>query len=74
MFSLSETDITPRDPRWIGAWWLGFLIFGVISIFPALPLFCFPQRYKPKDKDDMPKTRTLTLGQHVKGWLTEYKL
>ena len=52
MFSLSETDITPRDPR----------------------CFLFQKRYKPKDKDDMSKTRTLTLGQHAKGWFTEYKL
>ena len=40
----------------------------------AIACFLFQKRYKPKDKDDMSKTRTLPLGQHVKGWFTEYKL
>nr|XP_033813650.1 solute carrier organic anion transporter family member 1B3-like [Geotrypetes seraphini] len=32
--------ITPQDSRWVGAWWLGFLISGIVSLFSAIP-FCF---------------------------------
>jgi len=70
VFYLSETDITPRDPRWIGAWWLGFLIFGIISILLALHLFCFPKHYKKKEKEDKSTTRKITLIEHIKGWYT----
>ncbi|XGW02762.1 hypothetical protein V3C99_014635, partial [Haemonchus contortus] len=34
--------LTPLDPMWIGCWWLGFLIFGVLLFFPSLILFLFP--------------------------------
>ncbi|KAK6014852.1 hypothetical protein OSTOST_19755 [Ostertagia ostertagi] len=27
---------------WIGCWWLGFVIFGVVLFFPSLALFLFP--------------------------------
>ncbi|XP_030920275.1 solute carrier organic anion transporter family member 1C1-like [Geospiza fortis] len=39
MFGWSIT-ITPQDSRWVGAWWLGFLIGGVLSFLSAIP-FCF---------------------------------
>ncbi|CAB3400976.1 unnamed protein product [Caenorhabditis bovis] len=39
-----------NDPRWIGAWWLGFLVCGVFSLFTALPLTMFPQKLKDTDK------------------------
>uniref|UniRef100_A0A914Q176 Solute carrier organic anion transporter family member n=1 Tax=Panagrolaimus davidi TaxID=227884 RepID=A0A914Q176_9BILA len=37
--------LTPVDPEWIGRWWLGFLLIGLILFFPSLLLFFFP---KPK--------------------------
>ena len=40
----------------------------------AIACFLFQKRYKPKDNDDMSKTRTLTLGQHVKGWFTHCRV
>ncbi|NWV80827.1 SO1C1 protein, partial [Dasyornis broadbenti] len=33
-------SITPQDSRWVGAWWLGFLIAGAASFLSAIP-FCF---------------------------------
>jgi hypothetical protein len=43
--------MSPRDPRWIGAWWLGFVVFGIISIFLAAPLPFFPKQMKMSKKD-----------------------
>ena len=34
--------LTANDPAWIGAWWLGFLIIGIILIFPSFAVFFFP--------------------------------
>ncbi|XP_058046421.1 solute carrier organic anion transporter family member 1C1 [Ahaetulla prasina] len=35
--------ITPKDPRWVGAWWLGYLIAGLVSIFAAIPFWFLPK-------------------------------
>ncbi|XP_046852310.1 solute carrier organic anion transporter family member 4C1-like [Xenia sp. Carnegie-2017] len=35
--------MTPRDPRWIGAWWLGFLVFGVLTMLLSILMFGFPR-------------------------------
>ncbi|XP_025100117.1 solute carrier organic anion transporter family member 2A1-like [Pomacea canaliculata] len=46
--TLEDTGLSPLDPRWIGAWWLGFLVFGITSIVTALPLVFFPRRLRPQ--------------------------
>uniref|UniRef100_A0A0N4ZG73 Solute carrier organic anion transporter family member n=1 Tax=Parastrongyloides trichosuri TaxID=131310 RepID=A0A0N4ZG73_PARTI len=46
-----------NDPRWIGAWWLSFLITAVASVITAIPLFGYPtelpgaKRYRMQDID-----------------------
>jgi hypothetical protein len=35
-------NLTPKDPRWIGAWWLGFLVFGLLFFLLAITLSGFP--------------------------------
>ncbi|NXA10918.1 SO1C1 protein, partial [Sapayoa aenigma] len=37
---LGSVTITPQDSRWVGAWWLGFLIAGTTNFLSAIP-FCF---------------------------------
>ncbi|XP_067666199.1 solute carrier organic anion transporter family member 2A1-like [Haliotis asinina] len=44
--TLGDTDLYPRHPRWIGAWWLGYLVFGAAAIIMSFPLFFFPRRLK----------------------------
>ncbi|XP_071400300.1 solute carrier organic anion transporter family member 3A1 isoform X1 [Centroberyx affinis] len=45
----SKLGITPDDPRWIGAWWAGFLLCGALLFFSALLMFGFPQSLAPRE-------------------------
>ncbi|VDI50018.1 solute carrier organic anion transporter family, member 3A [Mytilus galloprovincialis] len=69
--TLEDVTITTRDPRWIGAWWLGFLIFGIISIVISLPLFCFPKHFQSNKEviKTEPKENVKFLS-HMKGFIS----
>ncbi|CAG2104452.1 unnamed protein product [Medioppia subpectinata] len=41
-----------RDPRYVGAWWIGFALLGVLIFIFALPLFMFPKKFAKKHPDD----------------------
>ncbi|NXY21978.1 SO1C1 protein, partial [Atrichornis clamosus] len=48
--------ITPQDSRWVGAWWLGFLIGGATNFLSAIP-FCFlPKSLKKPERANKDKT------------------
>lgn len=36
--------ITSHDPRWIGAWWIGMLVLGVLCTLTAFLISLFPKR------------------------------
>jgi len=40
---VTNLDITPESPMWVGAWWIGFLISGILAIIIAIPLIGFPK-------------------------------
>ena len=40
--------MSPLDPRWVGAWWLGFLVFGLLGLLSSIPTAFFPRRLKPQ--------------------------
>ncbi|XP_061637416.1 solute carrier organic anion transporter family member 1C1 isoform X1 [Phyllopteryx taeniolatus] len=40
---LETITITPADSRWVGAWWLGYLIAGVITLLSAIPFWFLPR-------------------------------
>ncbi|XP_039912221.1 solute carrier organic anion transporter family member 2B1 isoform X2 [Hirundo rustica] len=44
----AEVPLTNKDPRWVGAWWLGFLVAASLVALSALPYFFFP-REMPKE-------------------------
>ncbi|XP_049991361.1 solute carrier organic anion transporter family member 1C1 isoform X2 [Alexandromys fortis] len=41
--NLEHITITPKDPQWVGAWWLGYLIAGLLSLLAAVPFWCLPK-------------------------------
>ncbi|PWA18956.1 hypothetical protein CCH79_00004810 [Gambusia affinis] len=47
----SKLDITPDDPRWIGAWWGGFLLCSALLFLSSLFMFGFPQALDEQDMD-----------------------
>ncbi|XP_055995112.1 solute carrier organic anion transporter family member 4C1 [Sorex fumeus] len=36
-------DITEDDPRWLGAWWIGFLLVWLFAWSLIIPFSCFPK-------------------------------
>ncbi|KAL3061319.1 solute carrier organic anion transporter family member 1C1-like isoform X1 [Trematomus bernacchii] len=50
---LETLTITPSDARWVGAWWLGYLIAGIITLMSAVPFWFLPKSLPmPVDKHD----------------------
>ncbi|XP_051817350.1 solute carrier organic anion transporter family member 1B3-like [Antechinus flavipes] len=49
---LSTISIKPTDSRWVGAWWLGFIIAGILTILSGVPFFFIPQ-FQKKSKMEM---------------------
>ncbi|XP_071107743.1 solute carrier organic anion transporter family member 3A1-like [Haliotis cracherodii] len=56
---LSESQLDGRNPLWIGAWWLGYLIFGCAAILVAVPLGCFPKHIKEPKVQAIETTKSL---------------
>ncbi|XP_051011496.1 solute carrier organic anion transporter family member 1A5-like [Acomys russatus] len=50
--------ITPADTRWVGAWWMGFLICAGVNILTSVPFFFLPKTL-PKEgiKDNVDETK-----------------
>lgn len=41
-------DIFPGHPKWIGAWWAGFILLGVLLLVVSIPFFLFPKSLRQK--------------------------
>ncbi|CAI9740174.1 solute carrier organic anion transporter family member 2A1-like [Octopus vulgaris] len=59
---LDGKGMTPSDPNWIGAWWIGFLFIAAITILFGFPLMFYPREI-PKQKQ--PKSRPGNLDSAV---------
>ena len=38
----ADVDMSQKDPRWVGAWWLGFMIIGAAMLLWTVPVVLFP--------------------------------
>uniref|UniRef100_A0A1I7VEZ7 Solute carrier organic anion transporter family member n=1 Tax=Loa loa TaxID=7209 RepID=A0A1I7VEZ7_LOALO len=45
------SSATINSDEWIGAWWLGFIIFGLLYLTGAIPLLCFPKKLLQYDSN-----------------------
>ncbi|XP_029995169.1 solute carrier organic anion transporter family member 4A1 [Sphaeramia orbicularis] len=37
-------DMTPENPLWVGAWWIGFLAGGAAALIVAFPILGYPRQ------------------------------
>ena len=38
-----HTSLDTSDPAWVGAWWMSFLLVGILSLLAAVPFLMFPR-------------------------------
>lgn len=55
-----EVQLTNKDPRWVGAWWLGFLVAASLVAVSAVPYFFFP-REMPKEVGEVLRVALVAL-------------
>uniref|UniRef100_A0A914V7A4 Uncharacterized protein n=1 Tax=Plectus sambesii TaxID=2011161 RepID=A0A914V7A4_9BILA len=36
-------NIDESDPKWVGAWWIGFLIASILAMIAVFPILSFPK-------------------------------
>ncbi|XP_075066912.1 solute carrier organic anion transporter family member 1C1-like [Mixophyes fleayi] len=46
---LDSVTITPEDEQWVGTWWLGYLVAGVISLLATIPFWFLPKEQPKPD-------------------------
>lgn len=57
VFVPDEVDLDRGDLRWVGAWWLGFLVASCLLFVAALPYFFFPRGMAPEVRRTLPARR-----------------
>ncbi|KAL6098258.1 slco2b1 [Pungitius sinensis] len=50
--SEAQIELNHKDLRWVGAWWLGFLVASGLLFLAALPYLFFPSSMPKEDGED----------------------
>ncbi|XP_013874318.1 solute carrier organic anion transporter family, member 1D1 [Austrofundulus limnaeus] len=57
---LDSISITYKDSRWVGAWWLGFILSGTVILLSSIPFFFLPKSL-PKQGQENSKNKNTEL-------------
>ncbi|XP_046730375.1 solute carrier organic anion transporter family member 1C1-like [Silurus meridionalis] len=52
----ATVTITSKDARWVGAWWLGFLVSSVLMLLAGIPFCFFPRSLRTEHHRDQKPT------------------
>ncbi|XP_038143154.1 solute carrier organic anion transporter family member 1C1-like isoform X1 [Cyprinodon tularosa] len=69
---LDSITITYKDSRWVGAWWLGFIVTGTVILLSSIPFFFLPKSLpKQAVKNKKNKSTELTAGSEQDTFLPD---
>ncbi|XP_077990594.1 solute carrier organic anion transporter family member 5A1-like [Glandiceps talaboti] len=74
---LDEIPIEPEDPRWVGAWWGGYLIIGLFIFLISLPILGYPKTLESaatKEEEDAKNENQNEGDNHIPMQFTSGKL
>ncbi|KAG7267880.1 hypothetical protein CRUP_033006 [Coryphaenoides rupestris] len=49
---LDSVSINDKDSRWVGAWWLGFLVTGALMLLSSVPFFFLPKSIPKQGREE----------------------
>lgn len=49
-----DPPVTPSDPRWVGAWWLGLVLVGTLLMIASGAMAMFPRRLRSARRPPQP--------------------
>jgi len=52
-----RVDITESNENWVGAWWLGALLAGCLTLVAAVPVLMFPKRIPGWEKKQKARSK-----------------
>ncbi|XP_034019326.1 solute carrier organic anion transporter family member 1C1-like [Thalassophryne amazonica] len=55
---LDFVTITYKDSRWVGAWWLGFIITGTVALVSSIPFWFLPKSL-PKEGEQQSQNKNV---------------
>uniref|UniRef100_A0A3Q2C7K9 Solute carrier organic anion transporter family member n=1 Tax=Cyprinodon variegatus TaxID=28743 RepID=A0A3Q2C7K9_CYPVA len=59
---MESITITPKDSRWVGAWWMGFFVSSSLLLISSIPFWFLPRSLpRQGDEKDKPTPVSLTL-------------
>ncbi|XP_068442809.1 solute carrier organic anion transporter family member 1C1-like [Clinocottus analis] len=55
---LDSVTINHRDTRWVGAWWLGFIVTGTVILLSSIPFWFLPKSMPKQGQEQSQSTGT----------------
>uniref|UniRef100_A0A3B5M993 Solute carrier organic anion transporter family member n=1 Tax=Xiphophorus couchianus TaxID=32473 RepID=A0A3B5M993_9TELE len=70
---LDSITINYKDSRWVGAWWLGFILTGVVILLSSIPFFFLPKSLpkQGEEEDGGNKSTELASGPEQESFLPD---
>uniref|UniRef100_A0A3Q4AUT9 Solute carrier organic anion transporter family member n=1 Tax=Mola mola TaxID=94237 RepID=A0A3Q4AUT9_MOLML len=65
---MESVTITPKDARWVGAWWMGFLVSSALLLISSIPFWFLP-RSMPKHEGDAARQENLDGTENQYGFM-----
>ncbi|XP_053270899.1 solute carrier organic anion transporter family member 1C1 [Pleuronectes platessa] len=57
---LDSISINHKDSRWVGAWWLGFIVTGIVLLLSSIPFWFLPKSL-PKQGEEESQNKSTEL-------------